>query len=172
MQGNVSREGEVNRDMERGSLSLWAGYTDKKENKIFLIFKEIQRDRAQSLIWLTAILHMVKKLHISSYIRNPFLLFMTLPIPSEFSAYMRKIFFSFLSVWGGTKLRGGQWYARLYRASLKMLKIFDRSDFPDFYTIKSSWVGDLVVKIKKKFSQHFRVHLGVQSSLCVCSVYL
>jgi hypothetical protein len=26
-------------------------------------------------------------------------------------------------------------------------EIFDRSDFPDFYTIKSSWVGDLVVKI-------------------------
>jgi hypothetical protein len=23
----------------------------------------------------------------------------------------------------------------------------DSSDFPDFYTIKSSWVGDLVVKI-------------------------
>ncbi len=33
--------------------------------------------------------------------------------------------------------------------SLKVPKceIFDRSDFPDFYTIKSSWVGDLVVKI-------------------------
>ncbi len=26
-------------------------------------------------------------------------------------------------------------------------EIFDRSDFPHFYTIKSSWVGDLVVKI-------------------------
>jgi hypothetical protein len=26
-------------------------------------------------------------------------------------------------------------------------EIFDRSDFPDFYTIKSSWVGDLVIKI-------------------------
>ncbi len=26
-------------------------------------------------------------------------------------------------------------------------EIFDRSDFPDFYTIKSSWVCDLVVKI-------------------------
>ncbi len=26
-------------------------------------------------------------------------------------------------------------------------EIFDRSDVPDFYTIKSSWVGDLVVKI-------------------------
>jgi hypothetical protein len=36
--------------------------------------------------------------------------------------------------------------------ALKTLKvpkceIFDRSDFPDFYTIKSSWVGDLMVKI-------------------------
>jgi hypothetical protein len=26
-------------------------------------------------------------------------------------------------------------------------EIFDCSDFPDFYTIKSSWVGDFVVKI-------------------------
>ena len=26
-------------------------------------------------------------------------------------------------------------------------EIFDRSDFPEFYTIKSSWVGDSVVKI-------------------------
>jgi hypothetical protein len=26
-------------------------------------------------------------------------------------------------------------------------EIFDRLDFPDFYTIKPSWVGDLVVKI-------------------------
>ncbi len=26
-------------------------------------------------------------------------------------------------------------------------EIFDGSDFPDFYTIKSPWVGDLVVKI-------------------------
>ncbi len=26
-------------------------------------------------------------------------------------------------------------------------EIFDRSDFPDFYTIKSSWVGDVVIKI-------------------------
>jgi hypothetical protein len=27
-----------------------SGNTDKKENKIFLIYKEIQRDRVQSLI--------------------------------------------------------------------------------------------------------------------------
>jgi hypothetical protein len=34
-------------------------------------------------------------------------------------------------------------------AILKVPKreIFDRSDFPDFYTIKSSLLGDLVVKI-------------------------
>jgi hypothetical protein len=33
--------------------------------------------------------------------------------------------------------------------SLKVPKreLYDRSDFPDFYTIKSSWVGDLLVKI-------------------------
>jgi hypothetical protein len=33
--------------------------------------------------------------------------------------------------------------------SLKVPKreILDRSDFPDFYTIMSSWVGDLLVKI-------------------------
>ncbi len=37
----------------------------------------------------------------------------------------------------------------LLPSALKVPKreIFDRSDFPDFYTIKSSWVGDLLVKI-------------------------
>jgi hypothetical protein len=30
-------------------------------------------------------------------------------------------------------------------------EIFDRSDFPDFYTIKSLRAGDFGVKIKKKF---------------------
>jgi hypothetical protein len=31
-------------------------------------------------------------------------------------------------------------------------EIFDRSDFPDFYTIKSLRVGDFGVKIKKNFT--------------------
>jgi hypothetical protein len=44
--------------------------------------------------------------------------------------------------------------ARLLSANRTLLKvpkceIFDSSDFPYFYTIKSSCVGDLVVKIKK-----------------------
>ncbi len=30
-------------------------------------------------------------------------------------------------------------------------EIFDRSNFPDFYAIKSSWKGDLVVKILTYF---------------------
>jgi hypothetical protein len=30
-------------------------------------------------------------------------------------------------------------------------EIFDRSDFPDFYTIKSLRVGDFRVKIKENF---------------------
>jgi hypothetical protein len=32
------------------------------------------------------------------------------------------------------------------RLKVPKCEIFDRSDFPDFYTIKSPWVGDLVVK--------------------------
>jgi hypothetical protein len=33
------------------------------------------------------------------------------------------------------------------RLKVPKREIFDRSDFPDFYTIKSSWVGDLLVNI-------------------------
>ncbi len=59
-----------------------------------------------------------------------------------------------------------------FTSSLKVPKreIFDRSDFPDFYTIKSLRVGDFGVKIKKNV-KYLGVHLGVQSSLHVCSVY-
>ncbi len=57
-------------------------------------------------------------------------------------------------------------------ALLKVPKreIFDRSDFPDFYIMKSLRVGDFGVKIKK-ILKNVGVHLGVQSSLRVCSVY-
>jgi hypothetical protein len=34
-------------------------------------------------------------------------------------------------------------------------EIFDRSDFPNFYTIKSSWVGDLLVKILTILTYYF-----------------
>ena len=45
-------------------------YTDKKESKIFLKYKEIKRDRVQSHIWLTVSSYMGKNLRISSYITN------------------------------------------------------------------------------------------------------
>jgi hypothetical protein len=45
-----------------GKLDDWPGspYTDKKENKIFIIYKEIQMDQVQSHIWITASLYMAK----------------------------------------------------------------------------------------------------------------
>ncbi len=49
-------------------------------------------------------------------------------------------------------------------------EIFHRSDFDDFYTITSLCEGDFGVKIKK-LETYLGVHLGVQSSLRVCSVY-
>ncbi len=58
------------------------GYTDKKDNKIFLIFKEIWKRALQSHIWLMASSYMTKYLRISSYSRKPFLIydFATAPI--------------------------------------------------------------------------------------------
>ncbi len=47
-----------------------------------------------------------------------------------------------------------RYYSALFTGTIKPLKvpkceIFDRSDFPDFYTIKSRREGDFGVKIKK-----------------------
>ncbi len=44
-------------------------------------------------------------------------------------------------------------------------EIFDRSNFPDFYTIKSLCEGDFGVKIKNFLYKYLGVHLGVQSSV-------
>ncbi len=49
-------------------------YSDKKENKIFLVFEEIHRDRVQSHLWLTASSYIMKYLRISAYIRKPFII--------------------------------------------------------------------------------------------------
>jgi hypothetical protein len=56
--------------------------------------------------------------------------------------------------------------------SLKVPKceIFDRSDFHDFYPIKSLWEGDFGVKIKCKKKKYLGAHLGPRNSLRVCSV--
>ncbi len=49
-------------------------------------------------------------------------------------------------------------------------EIFDRSDFPDFYTIKSLRVGDFGVKIKK-ILKIFRVSFrGAKFLMCMLSL--
>jgi hypothetical protein len=58
-------------------------YTDKKENKIFLIYKEIQGGAvAKSYMTNGLLIYMGKYLRISSHIRKPFLLcdFATAPL--------------------------------------------------------------------------------------------
>jgi hypothetical protein len=42
-------------------------------------------------------------------------------------------------------------YRQLLRLKVPKREIFDRSDFPDFYTMKSLRVGDFGVKIKQIF---------------------
>ncbi len=75
-------------------------HTYKKWNKIFLIYKEIQ-NRAVVKSYMTDSSYMVKYLRISSYIRKPFLIYNFACAPFRISLYMRKIFFSFLSVYCG-----------------------------------------------------------------------
>jgi hypothetical protein len=57
-------------------VCLGRGCTDKKENKIFLIYKEIQNEAvAKSNMTITASPYIGKYLRISSYIRKPFLIY-------------------------------------------------------------------------------------------------
>ncbi len=69
-------------------LAVQVSCTDKRENKIFLIYKEIQTSS-----------YMGKYLPSSSNIRKPFFIYDFATAPLWFSLYMRKIKFSFLSVW-------------------------------------------------------------------------
>ncbi len=63
-------------------------YTDKKENKIFLIYKEIQKEAVASHIWLTASSYMTEYLLIASHIRKQ-------PLLSEIPHMWRKFYFLF-----------------------------------------------------------------------------
>jgi hypothetical protein len=72
------------------------GYTDKKENGIFLIYME----QLQSHIWLTAASCLVKYFGMSSYIRKPFLIFDLQLLHSEFpyTVYDENFIVFFISV--------------------------------------------------------------------------
>jgi hypothetical protein len=85
------------------SLSLLCifGALIKKENKIFLIYMEIQKGAVakSSHIWLTASSYLTKYLRIFSYIRKPFLIYDIATAPIWISLHMMTILFYFLSVW-------------------------------------------------------------------------
>jgi hypothetical protein len=66
----VKKSGEIWR-MTGGTLNLPL-YTDKKENQIFLVYKEIQNGAVAKSYITNGLL---KYLHISSYIRKPFLIY-------------------------------------------------------------------------------------------------
>ncbi len=69
-------------------------YTDKKENEIFLKYKEIP-ERSSCKVGPSRSSCMVKYLRISSYIMQPFLIYDFATAPFWISLYMRKILFSF-----------------------------------------------------------------------------
>ncbi len=72
-----------------------SSYTDKKENKIFLIYKEIQNGVVAKSYMTNGLLiqFMGKYLRISSYSRKPFLLYDCATDPLWISLYMRTIWF-------------------------------------------------------------------------------
>ncbi len=82
--------------------------TDQKENIIFLIYKEIQRDRVQSHIWLMASSYMVKNVCAFPHILGRHSSYMTLhPIPSEYPYIWGNFIFFFISV--GGEESAGMW---------------------------------------------------------------
>ncbi len=70
----------------------------KKKIKFSSYIRKFRVEQLQSHVWLTASSYMGKYFCISSYIRKPFLIYDFATAPLWISPYMRKIFFSFLSV--------------------------------------------------------------------------
>ncbi len=98
---NIQSAGTYLKRQSAGWIKL--NHTDTKEKKFFLIYKEIQRNRVQSHIGLTASSSMVKYLCISSYIRKPFLIPIWLCTRSHLNfliQYMGKFFFLFINAFG------------------------------------------------------------------------
>jgi hypothetical protein len=71
----------------------------KKKIKFSSYIGKFRVEQLQSHIWLTASSYMGKCFRISSYIRKPFLIYDFATPPLWISLYMRKILFSFLSVY-------------------------------------------------------------------------
>jgi hypothetical protein len=76
--------------------------TDKKENKIFLIYKEIHMGSvAKSYMRQGFLIHEEMRKYLVIYIRRSLVIYDFATDPVWISLYKRKILFSFLSVHGG-----------------------------------------------------------------------
>ncbi len=75
----------------------------KKKIKLSSYIGKFRVEQLQSHIWLTASSYMGKYFGISSYIRKPFLIYEFATAPLWISLYIRKVWFSFLSVYACTK---------------------------------------------------------------------
>ncbi len=78
-------------------------YTDKKRNEIFLIYLWYSDGISCIVIYEEGLPHIQYgeiRNYLTTYTRRPFLIYDFATDPIWSSLYMRKIFFSFLSVWG------------------------------------------------------------------------
>ncbi len=71
----------------------------KKKIKFSSFIRKFSMEQLQSHIWLTTSSYMGKYMRISSYIRKPFLIYDFATALVWISLHLRKIWFSFLSVW-------------------------------------------------------------------------
>ncbi len=87
-------------------VDKYNGTQIKKKIKFSSYIRKFRVEQLQSHIWLTASSYMGKYfriLFISSYIRKPLLIYDFATAPLWISLYMRKIWFSFLSVYEDTE---------------------------------------------------------------------
>ena len=77
----------------------YMSYTDKKENKIFLIYKEIQMGAVGKSFMRKGFLIYEEMRKYYLYLRRPFIIYDFATASFWISLYMRKILFSFLSVY-------------------------------------------------------------------------
>ncbi len=76
----------------------------KRKIQLSSYVRKFRMEQLQSHIWLTASSYMGKYLRISSYIRKLFLIYDFATVPLLISLYMRKIWFSFLSVYSNSNI--------------------------------------------------------------------
>ncbi len=101
----------------------------KKKIKFSLYLRKFRWDRLQSHKWLTASSYMVIYLHISSYIRKPFLLYDFATDPIWISLHMGKILYSFFSVCSGflSVYKCQSWISPLVHSCVPIRSLDDES---------------------------------------------